>query len=57
MDSVFEGLNVPSKSDVDALNLKLNVLTRKIDDLQMQAVRGEEPAAESPSPPPAGPVV
>lgn len=36
LDSVFDTVNVPSKTDIDAVNVKLNVLNRKLDDLQMQ---------------------
>lgn len=36
MDVVLNNLNLPSKTDVDTVNVKLNILTRKIDDLQMR---------------------
>lgn len=53
MDSVFDSLNVPSKTDIDAVNVKLNLLNTKIDDLRMR----EPGAAETPTaepPPPTG---
>lgn len=46
MDLFLDTLNVPSKADVDTINVKLNILTRKIDSLQMQ-----EMAREAPPPP------
>jgi poly(hydroxyalkanoate) granule-associated protein len=48
MDAFLDGLNVPSKADVDTINVKLNILTRKIDDLQMEGVETvpAAPAAE-----------
>lgn len=52
MDAFLGMMEVPSKTDVDTINVKLNILTRKIDDLHMQA-GGEfrhEPAV---TPPPA----
>lgn len=41
MDVVLNSLNLPSKTDVDTVNVKLNILTRKLDDLQMR----QEPSA------------
>lgn len=51
MDVFLDTFNVPSRTDVDTINVKLNILTRKIDDLQMQ---GMEAAATrtAPSTPP-----
>jgi hypothetical protein len=46
MDSFLDSLNVPSKTDVDTINVKLNILTRKLDDLQM----GRAPGAPSGQP-------
>lgn len=47
MDSILNGLNLPSKTDVDTMNVKLNILTRKLDDLQMeQSRRGTETVTE-----------
>src|SRR5436305_12276535 len=37
MDAFLDGVNVPNKTDVDTINVKLNILTRKIDDLQIQS--------------------
>lgn len=34
MDSILNRLNLPSKGDVDSINAKLNILTRKVDDVQ-----------------------
>lgn len=45
MDTFLNSLNVPNKGDVDTINVKLNILSRKLDDLQMDLVR--EPAASS----------
>jgi poly(hydroxyalkanoate) granule-associated protein len=58
MDTVLDGFNVPNKTDVDTINAKLNILTRKIDDLQIQGAdrvvrkqasrgRGAPPPAET----------
>ncbi|MGH2442044.1 MAG: phasin family protein [Chloroflexota bacterium] len=58
VDSVFENLNLPNKTDVDTINVKLNVLTRKIEDLQMQSTMPNAPVDEPglpPVPPDAGP--
>jgi polyhydroxyalkanoate synthesis regulator phasin len=54
MDAFLNTVNVPSKGDVDTINVKLNILSRKLDDLQMERVRPArvEPEEEPPSPPP-----
>lgn len=52
MDVFLDGLNVPNKADVDTINVKLNILTRKIDDLRGQQVHDE---AAAPSAPPHSP--
>jgi polyhydroxyalkanoate synthesis regulator phasin len=49
MDSVLNAANLPSKSDVDTIHVKLNVLTRKLDDLEMERVRTAGPATDVPS--------
>jgi polyhydroxyalkanoate synthesis regulator phasin len=51
-NAVLDNLGVPNKGDVDTINVKLNILSRKLDDLQMQHV----PPSES-TPPPTGEVV
>jgi polyhydroxyalkanoate synthesis regulator phasin len=45
MDLVLDTFNVPSRTDVDTINVKLNILTRKLDDLQQAS---ETPAPEPP---------
>lgn len=54
MDTFLNSLNIPSKSDVDALNVKLSVLSRKLDDLQTDRMASGGPVPESPPPPPPG---
>ena len=34
MKNILDRMNIPSKSDIDALNEKITVLTEKIDELQ-----------------------
>jgi hypothetical protein len=55
MDTFFNSLNVPSKADIDTINVKLNVVSRKLDDLQMERVRGA--GGPSGPPPPVPPAV
>lgn len=38
MNAFLDGINVPNKADVDVINAKLNIVTRKLDDLQFQGV-------------------
>ncbi len=38
MNAFLDGVNVPNKADVDTINAKLNIVTRKLDDLQYQGV-------------------
>jgi len=45
MDNFLNGLNIPSKGDVDTINVKLNILTRKLDDLQMDVSHESGPRA------------
>jgi polyhydroxyalkanoate synthesis regulator phasin len=59
MDVFLNRVNLPSKGDVDTINVKLNILTRKLDDLQMQQVRQARSSAAgvvqptaTPTPPP-----
>jgi polyhydroxyalkanoate synthesis regulator phasin len=47
MNTFLDGLNVPNKSDVDVINAKLNIVNRKLDDLQVHV--GHE--ATHPAPP------
>ena len=39
MTMFLDSLNVPSKADVDVINAKLNILTRKLDNIQMDTAR------------------
>lgn len=43
MGSMLDSLNIPSKTDVDTINVKLNIVTRKLDDLQMGGVSDTVP--------------
>ena len=54
MDAFLNGLNLPSKGDVDTINVKLNILTRKMDDFQMERARQAGAGVEEgpPSAPP-----
>jgi hypothetical protein len=38
--TVRDQLDIPSKSELDAMNVKLNILLRKLDDLAMRAESG-----------------
>lgn len=38
MDDAMNAVNLPSKGDVDAINAKLNILTRKMDEFQASHV-------------------
>lgn len=49
MDVFLDGLHVPSKADVDTINVKLNILTRKLDDLQMSAMTETSVPPEPPA--------
>ena len=52
MDVFLDTLNIPSKGDMDTINVKLNILSRKLDDLQMERVGGTNAgSAEGPTPP------
>lgn len=51
MDAFLDTMNVPNKGDVDTINVKLNILTRKLDDLQVQTTGGTTPDAATPPPP------
>ena len=55
MDAFLDAVNVPNKSDVDTINVKLNILSRKLDDLQVPHVHTETPGQPdigSPATPP-----
>ncbi len=43
MNTFLDGINVPNKADVDVINAKLNIVTRKLDDLQFQNVNESAP--------------
>jgi poly(hydroxyalkanoate) granule-associated protein len=52
MDAILNRVNMPSKADVDSINAKLNILTRKIDEVQAgQVDRASTQRASSPEPP------
>jgi polyhydroxyalkanoate synthesis regulator phasin len=55
MDVFLNSLNIPSKGDIDTLNVKMNILSRKLDDLQMDRVGEPGPRASEPPPPPPPP--
>ncbi|GAC1406958.1 MAG: phasin family protein [Chloroflexota bacterium] len=49
MDVFLDTLNVPSKGDMDTINVKLNILTRKIDNIQVHdAHEHHEPSVTPP---------
>jgi polyhydroxyalkanoate synthesis regulator phasin len=50
MNAFLDGINVPNKADVDVINAKLNIVTRKLDDLQIEGVRESTHPAPPPSP-------
>lgn len=54
MDVFLNTMNIPSKGDIDTINVKLNIVSRKLDDIQMDRVRQTAPTVdeEPPSPPP-----
>jgi hypothetical protein len=47
MDVLLNKLNFPSKADLDTINVKLNMLARKMDDLQMRAAMQSQPGTTS----------
>lgn len=51
MDSMLNKFNLPSKGDVDSVNAKLNILTRKVDEVQASQVEPTGKARRSGSPP------
>jgi polyhydroxyalkanoate synthesis regulator phasin len=51
MDAFLDTMNVPNKGDVDTINVKLNILTRKIDDLQVQSGGSGVSGGVTPPPP------
>jgi polyhydroxyalkanoate synthesis regulator phasin len=50
MDAFLDTINVPNKADVDTINVKLNILSRKLDDLQGVRAQAGQPAAAPPDP-------
>jgi polyhydroxyalkanoate synthesis regulator phasin len=50
MDGVMSGMNMPTKSEVDAMNVKLNILMRKLDDLAMRETISRPGQPEAPPP-------
>jgi poly(hydroxyalkanoate) granule-associated protein len=51
MNGLMDRVNLPSKGDVDSINAKLNILTRKMDEFQSaQVIVEEETIAEVPKP-------
>lgn len=50
MNAFLDGINVPNKADVDVINAKLNIVTRKLDDLQIQGVQDTIHPAPPPGP-------
>jgi polyhydroxyalkanoate synthesis regulator phasin len=55
MDGFLSSLNMPTKAEVDAMNVKLNILMRKLDDLAMQqppTARPGQPEAPETGPAP-----
>jgi polyhydroxyalkanoate synthesis regulator phasin len=50
MDAFLDTINIPNKGDVDTINVKLNVLTRKVDDLQTQTAEETAPSGTTPPP-------
>lgn len=55
VDALLDRANLPSKGDLEAISVKLNIVSRKLDDLQMDRVMEEasaEPPASTPTSPP-----
>ena len=50
MNVLLDSLNVPNKADVDIINTKLNIVTRKLDDLQFGGMTGTTPAPAAAGP-------
>lgn len=50
MNAFLDGINVPNKADVDVINAKLNIVTRKLDDLQFQAINETAPVPPAAEP-------
>ncbi|HZS93700.1 MAG TPA: hypothetical protein VFA78_02815 [Chloroflexota bacterium] len=51
MDGFLNTLNLPSKGDLDTINTKLNIVNRKLDDIQLtQAEEAAEGAAGGETP-------
>jgi polyhydroxyalkanoate synthesis regulator phasin len=49
MDVLLNSLNLPSKGDVDTINVKLNMVVRKMDDLSMRStMQSQQESAAGP---------
>ncbi|GEM_PF-3743588 len=48
VDSLMNRLNLPSKGDLDSINAKLNILTRKVDEVQASQVGVPSSGASDP---------
>ncbi|GAC1321476.1 MAG: hypothetical protein NVS2B16_11210 [Chloroflexota bacterium] len=55
LDALLDRANLPSKGDLDTINVKLNIVSRKLDDLQMQNVTGGTAVPAPPASTPASP--
>jgi hypothetical protein len=52
--TIRDQLDIPSKSEIDAMNVKLNILMRKLDDLAMRTESGTGAPDVPVAPPPEG---
>jgi polyhydroxyalkanoate synthesis regulator phasin len=54
VDTLLHNVNIPSKTDLDTVNVKLNIMSRKLDELQTGRGRDASagPSAYTPPPPP-----
>jgi hypothetical protein len=50
--TIRDQLDIPSKSEIDAMNVKLNILMRKLDDLAMRSASGPGAPEVPVAPPP-----
>ncbi len=50
--NIRDQLDIPSKSEIDAMNVKLNILMRKLDDLAMRTGSGTGTPEVQAAPPP-----
>ena len=56
VDTLLHNVNVPSKTDLDTVNVKLNIMSRKLDELQMGQGRAASTGSTGFTPPPPPPV-